>query len=182
MLQLGWVNEVLTKETEAKNWYDQLVKRFADTPQAKKAGGALKRLDLDGRELELTSTTLAGTAFDLASQRGKTVVVYYWDSWNSQSVGDFAKLKLLLDTYSSKGLELVTVNLDSSADEANAFIKKVAAPGTHLFEAGGADNKLAVNYGVMMLPTLFLVNKDGKVVNRSLQVSSLEDELKKLLK
>ena len=182
LLQLGWANEVLTKETEAKNWYDQLVKRFADTPQAKKAGGALKRLDLDGRELELTSTTLAGTAFDLASQRGKTVVVYYWDSWNSQSVGDFAKLKLLLDTYSSKGLELVTVNLDSSADEANAFIKKVAAPGTHLFEAGGADNKLAVNYGVMMLPTLFLVNKDGKVVNRSLQVSSLEDELKKLLK
>ena len=131
----------------------------------------------------LNGSTLAGIPFNLGGLRGKTVVVYYWASYSSQAVGDFAKLKLLLDTYGSKGLELVTVNLDANAEEANNFLKKVAAPGTvHLFEVGGMESKLATNYGIMMLPTAFLVNKDGKVVNRSLQVNGLEDELKKLLK
>jgi hypothetical protein len=119
----------------------------------------------------------------LASLRGKPVVVYYWSGNSGQSaVGDFAKLKLLLETYGAKGLELVTVNLDTSAEEANAFVKRISAPGTHLFQAGGMDCKLATDYGILMLPNLFLVNKEGKVVNRGLQVNNLDDELKKLLK
>ncbi len=43
------------------------------------------------------------------------------------------------------------------------------------------DSKYAVDYGVMMLPTLFLVGKDGKVVSRTLQVGNLEEDLKKQL-
>jgi hypothetical protein len=33
-----------------------------------------------------------------------------------------------------------------------------------------------------VLPTMFLVGKDGKVVSRTLQMNNLEDEVKKLLK
>jgi len=109
------------------------------------------------------------------------VIVYYWYSFNGGPVGDFAKLKLLLDSYASKGLELVTVNLDNTAKEAAEFVKKTSAPGTHLFQEGGMDSKYAVDYGVMMLPNLFLVGKDGKVVSRSLQVGSVEEEVKKQL-
>jgi thiol-disulfide isomerase/thioredoxin len=182
LLQLGWVSEMVGKEIEAKNWYQQLVRDFPGAAQANKAAGSIRRLELDNNVLALSSTTLAGTAFDVASLRGKAVVVYYWASWNGQSVGDFAKLKLLLDSYGSKGLELVTVNLDTSAEEAVSFVKKTSAPGIHLHETGGMESKLATYYGVQMLPNLFLVNKEGKVVNRVVQVSNLEDELKKLLK
>jgi len=182
LLSLGWVSEMVGKEIEAKNWYGQLAKDFADKPQAAKAKGALRRIDLEGSVLELVGPTLDGGAYDLASLKGKTVIVYYWASWNNQSVGDFAKLKLLLDTYGPKGVELVTVNLDNTAEEATAFIRKVSAPGTHLYTPGGMESKLATSYGVMMLPNLFLVNKDGKVANRTAQVANLEDELKKLTK
>jgi hypothetical protein len=43
------------------------------------------------------------------------------------------------------------------------------------------DSKYAVDYGVLMLPTMFVVGKDGKVVSRTLQVDSVEEELKKQL-
>jgi hypothetical protein len=33
----------------------------------------------------------------------------------------------------------------------------------------------------MVLPNLFLADKDGKVVSRTVQVSNLEEEVKKLL-
>jgi hypothetical protein len=48
-------------------------------------------------------------------------VVYYWASWNGQTLGDFAKLKLIMETYGPKGLDLVCVNLDTTSEEAATF-------------------------------------------------------------
>jgi thiol-disulfide isomerase/thioredoxin len=183
LLQLGMVSEFVNKEVPAKNWYQQLVTNFGDKPQAAKARGAIDRLELEGKQLKLSGPTLGGAQFDLAQEQGKLVVVYYWASWNQSCVGDFAKLKLLLDKYGSQGLELVTVNLDNTADEANAYLRQSPAPGTHLYQPGGLDNSpLATQYGIMGLPNLFFVGKDGKVLSRTVQVSTLEDEIKKQVK
>jgi hypothetical protein len=181
LLAAGWVSEMTGKDVEAKNWYAQLAKDFGETPQGAKAKGAIRRLNLEGTELALAGPTLDGGTFDINRLRGKVVVVYYWYSGNGAPVGDFAKLKLLLDSYAKQGLELVTVSLDNSAKEAADFVKKTAAPGTHLYLDGGMDSKYATDYGVMMIPNLFLVGKDGKVVSRTVQVGNLEEELKKQL-
>jgi Thioredoxin-like len=125
---------------------------------------------------------LGGGTFEMGKVKGKVVAVYYWTNWSETTVGDFAKLKLLLDTYGPKGFEVVCVSLDNTPEEAESFVKRTGAPGTHLAAAGGMDGKLANDYGVMMVPHLFLVGKDGKVVSRSLRVNALEDELKKLCK
>ena len=77
--------------------------------------------------------------------------------------------------------ELVCVNLDGSAEEAAAAIKRASAVGLHLHQAGGTESKLATDYGIMG-PHLFLVGKDSKVVSRNMSLSGLEDELKKQLK
>jgi hypothetical protein len=182
LLQLGMVSEFAGKEIEAKKWYDRLARDFGEHQLAGKARGALKRLELEGNPLELTGSLLQGGAFNLGQLQGKAVAVYYWASWNQQCVGDFAKLKLLLDTYGSKGFEVVCVNLDGTAAEATAFLQRSPAPGVQLFAAGGLESPLATQYGVMVLPNLFLVGKDGKVVSRTVQVNGLEDEVKKLLK
>jgi thiol-disulfide isomerase/thioredoxin len=183
LLQLGMVSEFLSKEIEAKKWYQQLATNFADKPQAAKGAGALKRLDLEGKPLELAAPALAdGSTFDVAKLHGKVVIVYYWASWNQQCVGDFAKLKLLLDTYGAKGVDLVSVNLDTTAEEAKSFLTKAPAPGTHLFQAGGLESPLATQYGILGLPNLFLVGKDGKVVSRTVQITTLETEIQKQLK
>jgi len=185
LLQLGMVSEMLGKESEAKKAYELLVQNFPDAPQAVKSRGAVRRLEAEGKVLELTGPMLtSGAAFDIARLRDKIVIVYYWASWNQQSLGDFAKLKLLLDTY--KGVELVCVNLDNTAEEASTFLRRSPAPGVHLFQGNGAasglESPLATQYGIMVLPNLFLVGRDGKVVNRTVQINGLEDEVKKLVK
>jgi Thioredoxin-like len=182
LLQLGMGSEFLGKDAEAKKWYGQLAADFRDRPQAAKARGALKRLDSVGKEFELSAPLLSGGAFDMSKVRGKIVVVYYWASWNQQSAGDFARLKQILDAHGSKGVELVCVNLDGSAEEASAAVKKISAPGLHVHQAGGLESGPATDYGIMVLPHLFLVGKDGKVVSRTIQLGSVEDEVKKLLK
>jgi hypothetical protein len=183
LLQLGMANEFLNKEVEAKNWYGRLARDFADKPQGAKAAGAVRRLGLEGQPLKLAGPLLGdpNTTFDIEQMRGKLVVVYYWASWNDEPTSDFTKLKRVLDA-NGKNVDLLCVNLDSSAEEARKAVTKLAAPGTHLYQAGGLEGKLATDYGILGLPNLFLVGKDGKVLSRSLQINNLEDEIRKQLK
>lgn len=182
LMQLGMVSEFINQEVQAKNAYATMARDFASHATAAKAKGALRRLECEGKELELAGPTRGGAAYDITQSRGKVVVVYYWASWNQQCVGDFARLKVLLDTYGPKGLELVCVNLDNSPPEADSVIGKMPIPGVQIAQAGGLDSPLATAYGIMSLPNLFLVDKDGKVISRTVQVGGLEDEVKKRLK
>jgi hypothetical protein len=182
LLQLGMVCEFMNKETEAKGYYALMAKNFAQHPLAAKAQGALKRLSIDGQVMDLSGPELAnGQPFDIRQMTGKVVVVYYWASWNQQCLPDFAKLTSIVNTHGSKGVELVCINLDNTAAEATGAVQKMTAPGKQLFQVpGGLDSPLAVQHGVMVLPSMFLVGKDGKVVSHTIQMSSLEDEIKKL--
>src|SRR5207245_1979427 len=134
--QLGMVSELMGKETEAKNWYQKLARDFADKPAAQKAQGAIRRLESEGKLFGLIAPTLDGANFNISQLKGKYVAVYYWASWNGQCVGDFAKLKLLLDTYAKEGLELVCISLDTNKDDATNFLKRSPVSGTHLFKDG----------------------------------------------
>lgn len=185
IMQLGMVNEYFgpKAEADAKTAYGLLVKNFPNHQLARRAQGCIDRLTLEGKELDLTAPTLAGgPAFDVRSLRGKAVLVYYWASWNDLAATDFNKIKLALKDYAGKA-ELVTVNLDQKAEGATAFLRANPIDGTHLFQAGGlAESPLAIRYGITALPVLFLVGPDGKVITRSAQASTVDEELKKLFK
>jgi hypothetical protein len=43
------------------------------------------------------------------------------------------------------------------------FLKAHPLPGTHLYLAGQMDNPLAVEYGLIALPTTFTIDSRGKV-------------------
>lgn len=181
IMQLAMIHEFAGKETDAKNWYGHLVKHFEKHPLSAKANGSLKRLNSEGKDFELAGPQLDGTPFDIAKLKGKVVIVYYWASWNQQCLSDFNKLKALLSNYGNKGVDLVTINLDNTAEEAVQFLQRHTIPGTHLHQAGSLESPLAVQYGVMVLPHAFVIGKEGKVLNRSAQIVTLEEELKKLL-
>src|SRR5262249_54538180 len=110
----------------------------------------------------------------------------YWASYCQSCAGDFARLKQLQATHGAKGLELVLVNLDDRAEEAQKFLQSNPLSGIHLFQAPaqgatGLQSPLAIQYGILGLPNVFLVGRDGKVVDRTLQVTNLEEALRKAL-
>ena len=51
-----------------------------------------------------------------------------------------------------------------------------------LWEEGGLENRYALELGIMNLPTMILVDKQGKVVNRNIRATEVDAELKNLLK
>ena len=85
-------------EAKAKEWYAKLAQDYARHPQAAKGAGAVKRLESDGKPLDLAGTNLAsGQPFNAASLQGKAVVVYYWASWSQSLPEDVKKLNALAE-------------------------------------------------------------------------------------
>jgi hypothetical protein len=170
-------------DTKAKEWYAFLARTYAQHPHAAKAAGAIKRLDAEGKPLELQGPNIStGQPYSAAQASGKVVVVFYWASWSTSLAEDTKKLRELVAAYGPKGMELVTVCLDDEPKTAAQAVAGLALPGVHLHLPGGvARSPLAAGYGIEVVPHLFLVGKDGKVVNRSAQITTLEDELKRMM-
>jgi hypothetical protein len=84
-----------------------------------------------------------------------------------------------------QNVELVCVSLDDSAAKAKEAIQKTDAPGIHLYQAppnnsGGSNSPLATQYGIHMLPTIFVVGRNGRVTSNGLQIGDIEMELKRV--
>ncbi len=184
--QLGLGCEFSGKEDEAKRWYNQVYTAFPEHPLAARAKGAERRLGIVGQAMELTGPQLgSGSPYDLTQAKGKVAIVYYWASNWKQSIADFAVLKKVHADHHVKGLEIVTVSLDDNGDEAKKFLETSPLTGTHLFQASmskaaaSLNSPLADQYGING-PTLFVVGRDGRVVQRSIQASELDDVIRKM--
>ncbi len=175
LLHLANANEFNAEEEMARKQYAKLVEKYPATDPGKKAAGALRRLDLEGTSLAIKGAGLQNETVDSSQYRDKTVLVVFWASWASPVKLDLPELVKVYDKYHARGLEIIGVNLDNDRGELDAFLKEHQLGWPQIFEAGGMESRLAVEYGIISLPTMFLVDAQGKVVNRNLRTSSEVD-------
>ena len=175
-----------TSSTARRTWRISSTPRwsrtYAGTESAKKAAGSLRRLDLVGKPLALKGTGLQNESIDTAQYRGKTVLVVFWASWATPFKTELPELKKVAAKYRDRGLEVIGVNLDNERAEVNAFLKENPLTWPQIFEGGGLEGRLAVEYGITSVPTMFLADAQGKVINRIIRTAAeLDRQLDKVL-
>lgn len=185
MLQLGMAQEFAGQEDDAKKWYGELAQKFPKSEIAPKAAGAKRRLESVGKAIPLKGQDImTKSPFDLAQLRGKVVLVHYWATWCKPCQSDMSQIKELLAKYGRDGFVPVGISVDSDPQKLGEFLKQAKLPRNwpQLYEAGGIDNSpLANQLGILSLPTMILIGKDGKVANRNIHVTELDGEVKRLL-
>lgn len=180
MLQLGMYQEFVGKSEPAQVWYEKLVETFPDSPAARKAQGAIRRLTSVGKPMRLRGPGVQGGTVDLSQYRGKLVLIQYWATWCDPCIQDMQRLKELYQKYGGNGFEVIGVSLDESPDNVQQFLSANRLPWKQIYEPGGLDGRLAEEMGVMTLPLMILVDEKGNVVDHSIFVAELENELKRL--
>jgi thiol-disulfide isomerase/thioredoxin len=181
MLQLAIAAEFAGKTDDAISWFTRITTDFPKSDLAPKATGAKRRLESVGKIIPLAGKTLDGKPIDLTQAKGRIVLVHYWATWADPCKPDLATIKSLLAKYGKEGFYAIGVNLDTDAKAATNYIRDEKLAWPQLYEQGGLDGSLATNLGVLTLPTMILVGKDGRVINRNINAGELETELKKLL-
>ncbi len=182
MLQLAVAQEFDGKYEAAIDWYAKIATQFPNATQANKAAGAKRRLESVGKTLTLSGQALDGKAVSLDQLRGRTILIHYWATWCEPCKQDMALLKQAQAKYAKQGFTLVGVNLDSDQATAVKYLQSNPLSWPQLFEPGGLDSRLATELGILTLPTMLLIDKDGKVVNRYVYAAELDGELGKLLR
>lgn len=182
MLQLAVGEEFDGKNEAAIAWFAKIVEQFPKATQAAKAAGAKRRLESVGKTLVLSGNTLDGKAISLDLLRGRTVLIHYWATWCEPCKQDLTLLKQAQAKYAKQGFALLGINLDSDQATAIKYLQSNPLSWPQMYEPGGLDSRLATDLGILTLPTMLLIDKDGKVVNRNIYAAELDAELGKRLR
>jgi len=188
MVMLGTHEELQGRTKESAAWYQRLLKDKPKSEMAARAQGALRRLNLNGQVLSLAGPGLEGGTVDVKSLKGQVVLVVFWASEYKVCEEDVPALRALYQDNKAKGFEIVGVSLDFDKSTALPFVQKNKMGWKQIYQpsgpnqSGGLSSPIATSFGIISLPTMFLVDREGKVVNRNATLTDVKTDLPGLLK
>jgi thiol-disulfide isomerase/thioredoxin/protocatechuate 3,4-dioxygenase beta subunit len=131
----------------------------------------------------ITGKTQDGKDFSLDSHRGKYVALDFWAGWCAPCVASMPALKSVQSRHASEGnVAFVSLNFDYTPERAKAAVEGVNTPWTHvMLGPWDGSNPTLVAYGVTNIPSLWLIDPQGKVAAKDLTPQTLDAELSKRL-
>ncbi len=130
-----------------------------------KADSDAKLKGLIGKPMTIAASTVDGQSFSSDAYKGKVVLVDFWATWCVPCKAGLPEVKEIYGKYHDKGLEIIGVSNDFSADALKKFTPENGMPWVQLFDpdAAGAHrwNPVTFGYGIRGIPTMFLIDKKG---------------------
>jgi thiol-disulfide isomerase/thioredoxin len=123
----------------------------------------------------------AANILDLATYRGRVVLLNFWATWCTPCRAEIPHFVDLQNRYRQQGLQIIGISLDDQTNPVRVFYEqfKMNYPVTI------GDANLAERYGgILGLPVSFLIDCDGRVYVKhtgQTDISLIEQEIKPLL-
>ena len=132
---------------------------------AAKAG--LELMDMRDKPLELSFTAVDGRKVDLADLRGKVVLIDFWATWCPPCVEEAPSLVETYEKFKDRGFEIVGISLDEDKSALEKFTTENKMPWPQFFDGKGWENEFAQRFKIQSVPTLWLLDREGKLVDAS---------------
>ncbi|HVF90474.1 MAG TPA: redoxin domain-containing protein [Blastocatellia bacterium] len=120
---------------------------------------------------DLSLKDMSGKRVELKSLRGKVVLLDFWATWCAPCREEMPHLEKLHRELKDKGLLVVGINTED-AKSARSFMKKYGYTFMTLIDGDGAA---ATSYKVDAIPTVFVIDKEGKITGHYIGGRSEED-------
>lgn len=112
--------------------------------------------------------------------KGNYVILDFWASWCPPCKAEMPNLLSIHDKYSEKGLVLLSIDVWDKHPNAVKAIKDWGMTWEQIY---ASDNKVATElYGILGIPTLILIDKDGTIISRELRGEALAEKIAELYK
>ncbi len=103
-----------------------------------------------------------GKRVSLDDFKGKVVLIEFWATWCPPCRASIPEMEALYKEFLGKDFELVGISIDDPADSSvvKEFVKEYNMP----YPVALDDGKVSKTYGVVSIPTLYLLDRDHRIV------------------
>ncbi len=136
----------------------------------------LKEID-PNKPLEMKFTDMNGNRVDIANLRGKVVLIDFWSIRCGACIMEMPHVVELYEKYKDQGFEIIGLSADGDGAKESILkiLKKYKATWPQSLDKG---KDAAVSYhalfNIKSLPTVWLLNKDGIIVDKNARGRRLE--------
>jgi thiol-disulfide isomerase/thioredoxin len=130
-------------------------------------GGSGKVIDLASHHYQVgdvSGTTLDGKHLDLASYRGKVVIVNFWGEWCAPCRVEAQGFAQVARDYADKGVAFVGIDIRDSRAAAIRFVEEHKVPYPSIYDF---DQALALQFPHAVpasTPTTIAIGRDGDIL------------------
>jgi peroxiredoxin len=126
----------------------------------------LKTLDLRGYPSRTAPPPFSGSTLDarqlsLTEYRGTVMVLTFWASWCLECRVEMPALERLQREFSSRRLAIIGVNAREGEGAVRRYAQELGLTFPLVLDR---DGKINARYGVIGLPTTFVVGRDGRAI------------------
>lgn len=149
---------------------------------------AAEGLNLGNKAPEIEMMDPAGQIIKLSSLKGKVVLIDFWASWCRPCRAENPVVVAVHEKYKDQklkkgnGFTVYSVSLDMNKEAWQMAIAtdKLLWP-THVSDLLGWNNAAAAKYGVVGIPTNYLIDGDGIIIGKALRGEELNKALENLI-
>lgn len=110
---------------------------------------------------ELNGRTVDNRTVSLASLRGKVVLLNFWATWCQECRPEMPLFERLHREFAAQGLRVIGINTREGTASVREYSKELGLTFPLVLDPRGEINSA---YGVIGLPTTFLIARDGRAV------------------
>lgn len=125
--------------------------------------------------------TIKGDTLTLSSLRGKYVLIDFWASWCPDCRIASPELVRLYNQYKDKNLVVLGVSIDEDRGRWLNAIEKDGLVWQQVISEGGWNSNELKAYAVRWLPTSYLIDPQGVIIDKNIEVTKLEPKIAELL-
>lgn len=181
LLVLARKDEIAGQPERALVKYRRIVQDFPWSG-LDEAVGAVKRITSVGKILRLQGVSAANKAVDLVNYRGRVVLLVFWtslmDESRKQELKEFAAIH---QKFAGDDFEMIFISLEDERPRLGEE-GQFQFPWPDILETRRNDHTAHARFGIGIYPTVFLVDRSGRLLRQQVGVGGLDEEIGNLLR
>lgn len=130
---------------------------------------------------DFTAKNPQGQLVSLKQSLGKVTIIDFWASWCGPCRAENPNVVALYNELHSKGLNIIGVSLDEDLNKWNEAIAKDKITWTQVSNLKKWKDPIAISYGIEQIPTTFILDSNGIIIEKDLRGEELKTRVKELL-
>lgn len=115
--------------------------------------------------------------------KGRCVVLDFFATWCADCRKDLPEMKKLYQKYDLEGVEFIGISFDTDSDVLQNFMDKERIGWRVLSELEKMkESKMAKDYHIQWIPTMYLLDTEGRIILATVEINKLKAKLAELKK